>query len=100
MIALAKDKYESNQIINAINECRGDLPLDIFCENLWSELQGDENLATIIGTQSGVGPTRNGGGDAGRGDETPMTMNNDIGVLFYTHGFPNNPLTFKPDMQK
>lgn len=98
--ALAKDKYESNQITNAINECgEGDLPLDIFCENLGSEIQGNENLATIIGTQSGVGPTGNGGGDGG-GGETPMTMNKDIGVLIYTHGFPNNPLTFKPDMQK
>jgi hypothetical protein len=101
MTALAKDKYESNQITNTINECgEGDLPLDIFCENLGSELQGNENLATIIGTQSGVGPTGNGGGDGGGGGETPMTMNKDIGVLIYTHGFPNNPLTFKADMQK
>jgi hypothetical protein len=27
-------------------------------------------------------------------------MNKDIGVLIYTHGYPDNPLTFKPDMHK
>jgi hypothetical protein len=99
--AFAKDKdskYESNQITNSINECgEGNLSLDIYCENLGSEVYGNENLATVIGTQTGSPNSGDGNGDGG-GVETPM--NSDIGALIYTHGFPNNPLTFKPDMQK
>jgi hypothetical protein len=97
--AFAKEKdgkYESNQITNTINECgEGDLPYDITCENIGSSIHGNENLANVIGTQT-VGPSLRHGNGGGGG----MPMNNNIGVLVYTHGFPNNPLTFKPDMQK
>lgn len=101
LTALAKEKedskYERNQITNTINECgEGDLSLDIYCDNSGSEVYGDENLASVIGTQTGS-PASGQNGNEG-GSEAPMNSN--IGVLIYTHGFPNNPLTFKPDMQK
>jgi hypothetical protein len=95
------NKYKSNQVMNNTNECGdGALPLDIFCENLGSEIYGNENVAAATSTQpsgSGIG---SGNGNGGGGGNGPHSMNKDIGVLIYTHGYPDNPLTFKPDMHK
>lgn len=55
-------KYERNQALSQVDECgNGLLPLNILCQNLASELQGDGNALNIIGVQStsssGQGPT-------------------------------------------
>ncbi|MGH9953700.1 MAG: hypothetical protein ACRD5J_18955 [Nitrososphaeraceae archaeon] len=47
-----KKKYEKNQAASQANECgNGELPLNVFCQNLLSQIQGDGNAANIIGVQ-------------------------------------------------
>jgi hypothetical protein len=47
-----KKKYEKNQAASQVNECgNGELPLNVFCQNLLSQIQGDGNAANIIGVQ-------------------------------------------------
>jgi hypothetical protein len=47
-----KKKYEKSQAASQVNECgNGLLPLNIFCQNLLSQIQGDGNAANIIGVQ-------------------------------------------------
>lgn len=47
-----KKKYEKSQAITQANACgNGVLPLNVFCQNLVSEIQGDGNAANIIGVQ-------------------------------------------------
>jgi hypothetical protein len=94
------NKYESNQVTNKANECGdGALPLDIFCDNLGTEIYGNENVAAATSTQTSGSGIGTGNDDNGNGNG-PHSMNKDIGVLVYTHGYPDNPLTFKPDMHK
>jgi hypothetical protein len=46
-------KYERNQALSQVEECgNGLLPLNILCQDLASELQGDGNAVNIIGVQS------------------------------------------------
>jgi hypothetical protein len=47
-----KKKYEKNQAASQVNDCgNGELPLNVFCQNLLSQIQGDGNAANIIGVQ-------------------------------------------------
>ena len=47
-----KKKYEKNQAISQANACgNGVLPLNVFCQNLVSQIQGDENAVNVIGVQ-------------------------------------------------
>jgi len=47
-----KKKYEKSQAISQANACgNGVLPLNVFCQNLVSEIQGDGNAVNIIGVQ-------------------------------------------------
>jgi hypothetical protein len=47
-----KKKYEKSQAASQVNECgNGLLPLNVFCQNLLSQIQGDGNAANIIGVQ-------------------------------------------------
>ena len=47
-----KKKYEKNQAASQANDCgNGELPLNVFCQNLLSQIQGDGNAANIIGVQ-------------------------------------------------
>jgi hypothetical protein len=47
-----KKKYEKSQAASQANECgKGELPLNVFCQNLLSQIQGDGNAANIIGVQ-------------------------------------------------
>jgi hypothetical protein len=47
-----KKKYEKSQAASEANECgNGELPLNVFCQNLLSQIQGDGNAANIIGVQ-------------------------------------------------
>jgi hypothetical protein len=47
-----KKKYEKSQAASQVNECgNGELPLNVFCQNLFSQIQGDGNAANVIGVQ-------------------------------------------------
>ena len=47
-----KKKYEKSQAASQVNDCgNGELPLNVFCQNLLSQIQGDGNAANIIGVQ-------------------------------------------------
>jgi hypothetical protein len=47
-----KKKYEKSQAVSQANACgNGVLPLNVFCQNLVSQIQGDGNAANVIGVQ-------------------------------------------------
>jgi hypothetical protein len=44
--------YEKSQATAQANYCgNGELPLNVFCQNLAAQLQGDGNAVNIIGAQ-------------------------------------------------
>lgn len=44
--------YEKSQATAQANDCgNGELPLNVFCQNLAAQLQGDGNAVNVIGTQ-------------------------------------------------
>ena len=48
-----KKKYEKNQAISQANACgNGELPLNVFCQNIGSQVQGEENAVSATGSQS------------------------------------------------
>ena len=48
-----KKKYEKNQAISQTNACGNDeLPLNVFCQNIGSQVQGEENAVSAAGSQS------------------------------------------------
>jgi hypothetical protein len=48
-----KKKYEKNQAISQANACgNGELPLNVFCQNIGSQVQGEENAVSAAGSQS------------------------------------------------
>jgi hypothetical protein len=48
----AKKKYEKSQAAAQANYCgNGEAPLNVFCQNLLSQIQGDGNAVNIIGVQ-------------------------------------------------
>jgi hypothetical protein len=48
--AYASDK---NQAVSQANACgNGELPLNVFCQNIDSQVQGEENAVAIDGSQS------------------------------------------------
>lgn len=47
-----KKKYEKSQAVSQANACgNGVLPLNVFCQNLVSQIQGDGNAVNVIGVQ-------------------------------------------------
>jgi len=45
--------YEKNQAVSQANACgNGDMPYDIGCQNTASQIQGDENAASLASEQS------------------------------------------------
>ena len=49
-----KDKkhYEKSQALSQANACgNGEMPMNVFCQNLASQIQGDGNAMNIIGVQ-------------------------------------------------
>ena len=49
----SKKKYEKNQATSQTNACgNGELPLNVFCSNTESQIQGDENQVAITSQQS------------------------------------------------
>lgn len=48
-----KKGYEKSQALSQANACgNGELPLNVFCSNTASQIQGDENAVGITSTQS------------------------------------------------
>jgi hypothetical protein len=48
-----KKKYEKNQAISQANACgNGELPLNVFCQNIGSQVQGEENAVSAAGSQN------------------------------------------------
>jgi hypothetical protein len=48
-------KYDKNQALSQANACgNGELPLNVFCQNIDSQVQGEENAVAIDGTQGQV----------------------------------------------
>ena len=48
-----KKKYEKNQAISQANACgNGELPLNVGCQNIDSQIQGDENAVSLAADQS------------------------------------------------
>ena len=46
------DTKKKTQAVSGLNDCgNGDTPVDVFCQDLASEIQGDGNSATVSGTQ-------------------------------------------------
>jgi hypothetical protein len=46
-------KYDKNQAVSQANACgNGELPLNIGCQNVDSQIQGDENVVTLGAAQS------------------------------------------------
>jgi hypothetical protein len=51
-VSAGKKKYEKSQAVSQANACgNGVLPLNVFCQNLVSQIQGDGNAANVIGVQ-------------------------------------------------
>jgi hypothetical protein len=49
-----KKHKEYNQATSQANACgNGELPLNVFCQNIESQVQGEENAVAIDGTQQG-----------------------------------------------
>ena len=56
-----KKKYEKNQAISQANACgNGFLPENVFCQNIGSQVQGDENAVSLDGAQAAA-EEENGG---------------------------------------
>ena len=50
-----KKHYEKNHATSQTNACGNGLnPIDVFCQNASSQIQGDENIVTLLPTQSGT----------------------------------------------
>ncbi|MGC1132985.1 MAG: hypothetical protein WA941_09185 [Nitrososphaeraceae archaeon] len=50
--AFAGKKREYNQATSQANACgNGELPLNVFCQNIGSQVQGDENAVSAAGVQ-------------------------------------------------
>jgi len=47
-------KYDKNQATSQANACgNGKLPMDVYCQNINSQVQGEENAVAIDGQQQG-----------------------------------------------
>ena len=47
-----KKHYEKSQALSQANACgNGEMPMNVFCQNLASQIQGDGNAMNIIGAQ-------------------------------------------------
>jgi uncharacterized membrane protein len=47
-----KKSYSKSQAVSQVNDCgNGSGPIDVFCQNLASQIQGDGNAAALVGEQ-------------------------------------------------
>ncbi|MPZ07620.1 MAG: hypothetical protein GEU26_14590 [Nitrososphaeraceae archaeon] len=50
-----KKHYDKNQAISQANACgNGKLPLNVFCQNIDSQVQGEENAVALDGVQQTI----------------------------------------------
>ncbi len=58
-------KYKSKtQAVSQINDCgNGELPLNVFCSNTASQIQGDYNSPALASNQGATGGNHGPGGD-------------------------------------
>jgi uncharacterized membrane protein len=50
--AFATKKKSYSQALSQVNDCgNGELPLNVFCQNTASQIQGDENEAALSSAQ-------------------------------------------------
>jgi hypothetical protein len=50
-----KKHYDKNQATSQANACgNGKLPLNVFCQNIGSQVQGDENAVALDGFQAAI----------------------------------------------
>lgn len=62
--AFAGKKKEYSQATSQANACgNGKLPINVFCQNIDSQVQGEENAVALDGTQQ----TQDNGFDGGHG---------------------------------
>jgi hypothetical protein len=51
-LAGGKKHYEKNQALSQANACgNGELPLNVGCQNVGSQIQGDENVVGLAADQ-------------------------------------------------
>jgi hypothetical protein len=68
-IADGKKKYDKNQATSLANVCGNDkLPMSVFCQNIDSQVQGDDNAVAIDGVQ------RSGEDHKDKKDSTPKIL--------------------------
>ena len=61
-----KKSYEKNQATSQANACgNGKLPMNVFCQNIGSQVQGDEKNAVALDGAQQVGDYRHSGGHGG-----------------------------------
>jgi hypothetical protein len=50
--------YTKSQAVNQVNECgNGELPLNVLCDNINSQVQGDDNIVGLTGGAQQGGAT-------------------------------------------
>jgi hypothetical protein len=50
-----KKHYDKNQVVAQANACgNGELPLNVYCQNIGSQVQGEENAVSATGSQGEV----------------------------------------------
>jgi hypothetical protein len=50
-----KKQYEKSQAVSQVNGCdNGFMPLNIGCQNTASQIQGDENTASLASEQASI----------------------------------------------
>ena len=64
-----KKSYEKNQATSQANACgNGKLPMNVFCQNIGSQIQGEDNGVALDGAQQAGDDRHSGGnGDGGHG---------------------------------
>jgi hypothetical protein len=51
-----KGGYKKTQAVSQVNDCgNGFEPFDVFCQNLASQIQGDNNAPSLAASQGGEG---------------------------------------------
>ena len=68
-----KKHYEKSQAVSQVNDCgNGELPLNVFCSNTASQIQGDENSVAPASVQASVGSESNGVLGSEQASEEPV----------------------------
>ena len=64
-----KKRHGKNQATSQANACGNDkLPMNVFCQNINSQFQGEDNVVALNGAQSSGEDRHGGGGNGGGGN--------------------------------